>query len=199
MQTQSLTLEELQAKIAALQANSAIQNVNIARELEFLKAHARYAAHLEFYHKYQEWDWIVRQQYMDFVKPLAYEWPIPDDSHGYAFELVNYTPWFAGQINDPNFVVTPDCMKPYDIRGARQTHLTEFVKVENMEQCKLTQKIVDAFNCSRLSLQMVCKGEVSALVAKSWCGEMASHAILTASLTLMVLITKVTRSISNKV
>jgi hypothetical protein len=150
MQTQSLTLEELQAKIAALQANSAIQNVNIARELEFLKAHARYAAHLEFYHKYQEWDWIVRQQYMDFVKPLAYEWPIPDDSHGYAFELVNYTPWFAGQINDPNFVVTPDCMKPYDIRGARQTHLTEFVKVENMEQCKLTQKIVDAFQLLKI-------------------------------------------------
>ncbi len=139
------TLQETQDQIKLLTRQNIDHSETVKRQLEMLKAEARSLAHLEFYEKYSEWDWAVRQQYMNLIKPLAYEWPISNDSRGYAFELQNYTPWFEQQINDPNFIVTPDCIRPYDIRGARFSSLTEFVRAENIDKCKLTQKIADAF------------------------------------------------------
>jgi hypothetical protein len=145
MQTATTTLDELQAKIESIQAQSAIQNVTTERELEILKAQARCAAHIAFHHQYGEWDWIVRQQYMDLVKSLAYDWPMPNGSLGYAFELNNYTPWVCDEITGPDFVVTSDCIKPYDVRSLTFTGLTEFIKPENIDKCKLTPKILAAF------------------------------------------------------
>lgn len=144
-QGESLNLEDIDKRLETVKKEFASSKQTYVREIESIKAEARSEAHLRFYKQYDEWDWTVRQKYMDLVKSMAYTYPWPDGTRGYSFELVNYTPWFPEQINDSNFVATPDHIKPYDRRSLIRTSVTEFVKPENITKCKLSQKIVDAF------------------------------------------------------
>jgi predicted DNA binding CopG/RHH family protein len=87
-----------------------------------LKTELRKAAQIEYFNKYGEKDWVVRKRYMNLIKSLAYQWPYSDDARGYAFGLFNF--------NEGGSIVET---------------MTEFVKPENIHQCKLSPKIVEAF------------------------------------------------------
>lgn len=141
----SLNLQDIDKKLETAKREFESTKQDHARQIELIEAEARSEAHLQFYKLYGEWDWIVREQYMDLVKSLAHVYPWPDGTHGYAFELVNYTLWFPQQIDDASFVAAPEHIKPYHQRSLIRTFVTEFVKPENIDKCKLSQKIVDAF------------------------------------------------------
>lgn len=118
----------------------------LRKKLERLEAERRAALHLQYFQKYGEWDWIVRQQYMDLVRSLAHVYPFPDNTRGYSFELHNYTPQFPLLLMDEEHRMrNPKLMVPYDRHFLRFGTLTEFVKPENIAQCKLTPRIVEAF------------------------------------------------------
>lgn len=113
------------------------EQAKLQRELIFLMAQRRDRLHREFHAKHGEWDWTVRQRYMDSLTGLDYKWPIPDDARGYGFELINYTPRSFGKEPEGFSLYHPERLEP--------THLTVFIKSENIDKCKIDAKTLEAF------------------------------------------------------
>lgn len=140
------TLEEIETELTAHEERVAKEAVQNAETSKRLRAERRAVVHRDYFIKYKEWDWIVRKRYMDLVTSLAYKYPYPPHARGYTFELFNYTPRLPHAVMNSDYqLASPEWMISYDPRCLELNTLTEFVPPENIDQCKLTPKIVDAF------------------------------------------------------
>lgn len=96
----------------------------------------------EFYQTHGEWDWVVRQKYIDVVKSASYPYPISNDALGYSFELWNFTPRYFKTLEAD---IQPKHVTVGSMMSAVQSTSTEFVRPEFIEQCAITPKILEAF------------------------------------------------------
>lgn len=129
------TLETLIHKIQAIEketkgANSKIEV--LTRESTMLHFHALHLAQVEYYKTYGEYDVDVRLEYMRLIISLSYTWPHDNEAIGYPVSLRN--------VSSTNKPIDPN----ENIRD-RLDGLTKFVKAENIDKCKITPRIRDAF------------------------------------------------------
>lgn len=152
-------LGETKVKLQACQG----ELTRLLNEEAFIEAAMRAAASREFYRTYGEWDWEVRRHYIELVKSSAYTPPVADNAIGYVFELWNYEPFLptdskAGELH-------PTIM--WKGRFGRIT-CTEFVKAEQMGRCKVTPKILQAFQNLKYYPDSEGRGFAMSRAPKSW-------------------------------
>lgn len=102
-----------------------------------VKAQARASASVEFYLKYGEWDWDVRQRYMEHVKSMAYE-SYDNKTAGFVFDLWDVRP--HGYNPDIPFSPTTIISEEPLLRC-----VTEFVPPDKVGQCKISPLVLEAF------------------------------------------------------
>lgn len=117
------------------------------KKLETLQFVALSIKSREFYELYGEWDWIVREKYIDLVKSASYTYPISEDALGYAFELWNFTPRYFKTIGAE---IKPEHVTVGSMMSAVLYTATEFVKPAFIKQCAITPKILAAFQLLKL-------------------------------------------------
>jgi hypothetical protein len=144
----SVMVESMLKNVAIIK-QEIVENVkkdkHLNKVLEGAYAELRHAFSSHFYKQYGEWDWDVRQHYIDLIRSLGCEWPISEDTVGYAFELHNFTPLeydparpFSLENLHPNIFL-------FERMRVRHNGCTEFVPAEHATKVALNLKIREAF------------------------------------------------------
>jgi hypothetical protein len=138
MNEEDLAASEREAEARLLNATQ--EMAEATRQLDKVKDLKRRAAHLAFYEKYGDWDWNVRQKWIDFVKSFD----VPFDRYkngglGHPFELWNYQP----RAKSPE---TPAELPAWPANYFQLSRLTNaWVSPADFEKCRPDAKTIEAF------------------------------------------------------
>lgn len=102
-----------------------------------LRAEVRASASVEFYLKHGEWDWVVRQSYLDRVKSLEHA-VYDNKTVGFVFDLWNIQP----RNFNPDIPLTSSTIVDDEplLRSA-----AVFVPVDKVKDCKISPLQLEAF------------------------------------------------------